>query len=81
MSRLRLPEHRHPRPIIICFEHDAQLSESTPTPGCSCGDTGTNLLPSKWHFVLDAVDVEVMKKIQQGKVDVAGTLVPCPTWT
>ena len=46
---------------------DAQLSESTPTPGRSCGDMGTNLSPSKQRYVFDA-DVEVMKKIRQGEV-------------
>jgi len=42
---------------------------STPTPGRSRGDTVTHSSPSKRRYVPDAADVEVVKKIRQGEVE------------
>jgi parafibromin len=47
----------------------AHAQPSTPTPGRSRGDTATNSSPSKRRYVPDASDVEVVKKIRQGEVE------------
>ncbi|KAF8261422.1 RNA polymerase II-associated protein [Lactarius quietus] len=42
---------------------------STSTPGRSRGDAATSSSPSKRRYVPDAADVEVVKKIRQGEVE------------
>ena len=47
----------------------AHAQTSTPTPGRSRGDAATASSPSKRRYVPDAADVEVVKKIRQGEVE------------